>query len=443
MSEPADRGDAVTPIGRQSPAHPSLSSVPYFKESFAMPRRILVLTALPFLIAASAASGCLSEGGTAPAGSTGDGGTNPNPGGQPPLTTPDGGEVTIDADVPVGDPTKNDAIKDSTENITYMDDLATHPGCTTAGLDARPSIDGFPASYVPAVLPDFACAAKEFLPLNEDVTRPVILLAHGNSSTPRDWESNEDDPVKTVTMVANTLFNDGWHVYSADFRYDKVPVETANPAKNMDHGWTVPIFEALVRSVHKKYPTRKINVSGFSLGTTIIRDALRRMHHRGEKPFEYVHAVHLVSGANHGVKGYLTLCGGTPSNPTNKTMAGKCSCQMGNRDAYAPTPFSAVLNGPDGAYETPCADGINAYGQVNVCGLNRVIYTTAVHRDLPDGTLEDEFVSQQSAFLKGADNRPVAQDDTSKYFGNGAYPHHYGAIRSAEGVALAKAALER
>lgn len=408
-----------------------------------MNRRILFLTALPLVVGAFAGIGCLSEGGTQPGGPTADGGSTPITDGGG-LTTPDA--TTIETDAAVEDPTTNDAIKDSTEYINYLDILSNHPGCTTADLATRVSADGKPANYAPAVLPDFPCAAQELVPPVDSESKPLVILVHGNSSTPRDFYTNADDPTKAVKQIADVLVNDSYHVFLADFRFDKVynlagENSTVNSARNMDHGWTVPILEALIRSVHKQYPNRKINMAGFSLGPTVIRDALRRMHHRGEAPFKYIHALHLVSGANHGVSTYPGLCpSGTPS---KATIAAYVACQMGNRESYNPTAFSSILNGPDGAWETPCADGLQAYGQNNVCGGNIVLYTTAVHSDKPDGTIEDQFVSQTSASLKGADNRAIAQDDTSGYFFNGYYAHHYGALRSQPAVDLARQALER
>ena len=407
-----------------------------------MSRRILALTALPSLLAATVVVGCLSEGGLAPtAATTADGGTGPST----VITTPDGGTtVVLPPDAAVDDPTKNDAIKDSAQAfLTYRDDLTQHPGCVQ---DLTQHVDGvgdlFPV-YAPAVLPNFPCSAKEFnVPTNEDTTRAVIILVHGNSSSPGDFQNN-GTPIDTsdaVVQLAPTLANDGWHVYQADFRVDKVNDPT-NAADNVDHGWTVPILEALIRGVHAKYPTRKINLAGFSLGPTVIRDALRRMHHAGEMPFSYVHAVHLASGANHGVSTFQAYCGDV-NNPKVQNMVGWAACQLGNRTGFVPTPFLDVLNGPSGAYETPCADGIHAYGQYNVCGANAVLYTTSVFADQPDGSVIDQFVSQQSAALLGAQNATVTQDDTSGFL-KGYFAHHYGSIRSQQGVDIAKAALER
>lgn len=360
-----------------------------------------------------------------------------------------GGDAGIDRDagaVAGDDPTQNDTIDDSSENLVYRDDLSAHPGCTTAGLESRLAVDTTPAGYTAAVIEGFPCAAKEYpRPADEDQRRALVVLVHGNSSVPGDWETAPNDPDQQP-MIAETLVADGWHVYAADFRYDKVDdppdQSTGNPAKNFDHGWATPILEQLLRSLHEKYPSRKINLAGFSLGSTVIRDALRRMHHRGERPFEYVGALLLGSGANHGVNSYPALCG-DPKNPNNKTMRGVVACQLGNRDNYVPTAFLTPLNGPEGAYETPCADGQRAYGQDGVCGGNSVHYTTVVFRDAPNGVLEDEFVSERSAALEGADNRTVSTVDTSGFLLNGIFAHHYGAIRSAEGVQIAREALER
>jgi len=116
---------------------------------------------------------------------------------------------------------------------------------------------------------------------------------------------------------------------------------------------------------------------------------------------------------------------------------------MGDRLAFTPTDFMQPLNGPDGAYETPCADGKNAYGRADVCGGNTVKYTTIVMRDLPDGSFQDEFVSQASAQLKGADNRTIELTDVdeSGYFFNGLFKSHYGAARSPASLSVSVAKL--
>lgn len=411
-----------------------------------MLRPFVAITATSLLLGSALMGGCLSDS----EGTTTDGGVTDGGG----STLTDGGGQVIDSSVDTSeagkpdDPTKNDAIKDSTQNITYRDDLANHPGCVKDGITGRLGIDGKPAGYTAATIPNFPCSAKEYtLAGADDPNKALVILVHGNSSTPNDWEKYAEDPADPDTkMIADRLVEDGYHVFAADFRYDKVndpsDSQTGNPAKNFDHGWAAPILEKLIATIHAQYPTRKINLAGFSLGTTVIRDALRRMHHRGEKPFEYVHALHLASGANHGVVTFTALCG-DPANPNNKTMRGLVACQMGNRDNYAPTPFLTVLNGPDGAYETPCADGLTAYGQNNVCGGNKVLYTTVVFKDPPNGPLQDNFVSETSAKLKGADNKTVSTEDTTTYFLNGLFKIHNGSIRSAEGVTIALQALER
>jgi hypothetical protein len=125
-------------------------------------------------------------------------------------------------------------------------------------------------------------------------------------------------------------------------------------------------------------------------------------------------------------------------------MAGLAACQLGNRAGYVLTPFESPLNGPADAisYDTPCSDGTTAYGQTGVCGGNTVVYTTVVFQDPEAGALLDEFVSQASAHLAGANNMTVTELEPDKFFFMGLFPHHYGAIRSAQGIAIAKAALE-
>jgi len=84
-----------------------------------------------------------------------------------------------------------------------------------------------------------------------------------------------------------------------------------------------------------------------------------------------------------------------------------------------------------------------AFGQKAVCGKHKVAYTTLVMHDTPNGPLQDEFVSQGSAMLKGADNQTVALSDidTTGYFYNGLFKNHYGALRSETALKILMAAL--
>ncbi len=332
--------------------------------------------------------------------------------------------------------------------IKYMDDLSTHPGCTTVGLATRAAADGTPAGYTPAVINGgaFKCAAKDYgTPANDDPSKPIIVLVHGNSSTPDDWEAYSGDPAGTK-MIAETLVGDGFHVYASDVRYDMVPTDTTNnPAKNYDHGWAVPIVESLLTNLFEQYPApRQFSIAGFSIGPTVIRDALRRMSRSCINPFPRIRTLYFASGGNHGVSSYTTLCVSETA-PANGTMAGLAACQLGNRAAYTLTPFEAPLNGPSDAvsFDTPCSDGQTAYGVSGVCGGNQVKYVTVVFQDPEAGPLLDEFVSQASSHLNGALNLTVNELEPDKFFFDGAYPHHYGAIRSPQGVAFARQYLEQ
>jgi hypothetical protein len=117
----------------------------------------------------------------------------------------------------------------------------------------------------------------------------------------------------------------------------------------------------------------------------------------------------------------------------NPTMRGTITCELGDLAAYVPTVHHAPINGPNGAWETPCLDGDTAFGQKGVCGGHKVAYYTLVMHDTPNGPLQDEFVSQGSAMLDGAENDTVALSDIDQtgYFYNGLFKNHYGALRSA------------
>ena len=383
-----------------------------------------LLTATAAALASALSGGCLSSTGATPAdgGPPGAHGDSGGGGGE------DGG---------VADPGSNPLNADA---ITYRD-IATHPGCTTDGL-----------AYPAAKIPGYKCAAKEYaLSVPEDTTKPIVILVHGNSSTPADWEKFQapSPAPPAIDMLSERLAAAGYRTYAVDMRNDKTDdpttndPKTGNPAHNMDHGWGVPIVSHLIESVIAANPTRRIAIAGFSFGPTVIRDSLRRLHRAGAKPFEHVDTVILASAANHGVSSFRTKCG-DPTAPANVTMAGKVACEMGDRTAYVPTAFEKPLNGDGDAFDTPCADGSTAFGQSNACGGKKVRYTTIVMKDPGGGApLQDEFVSEKSTFLIGANNLTVdlADQDQSLFFYNGHFKNHYGAIRSEKGLGLILGAL--
>lgn len=332
-------------------------------------------------------------------------------------------------------------------SVSYRDDLAAHPGCTTEGL-----------GYQAAVLPDYRCAARDFsteLGGTDAPGAPVVLLVHGNSDAPDSWMAYAPETpctdeggnprvgaTENAPMLAERLVSAGVRTYAVDLRFDRVddPAtnnETENAAKNMDHGWAVPITQHFIRSAMEAHPDRRFVIMGFSLGVTVARDALRRLAvNDGFDVFSRLdHAIYLA-GANHGVSSFA-LCGSNP------TMRGRVACEMGNRAAFAPTDFLRPLNGAEGEYETPCADGESAFGLEGACGGNTVQYTTIVMEDLPGGEQQDLFVSEASSALRGADNRTIGLNDVdeSNYFFCGLFRNHYGAARSEAALEVVRQAL--
>jgi pimeloyl-ACP methyl ester carboxylesterase len=368
-------------------------------------------------------------------------------------TASDAGAGTDSAPIVTGDssavdPSTADNADALAKYVPYQDDLTKHPGCSTAGLTTRVSADpnGPMPAYTPVVLAGYPCAGKEYAVPADDATstKPIIILVHGNSSSPLDWETSSKDPT-AQPMISEGLVKDGFHVYAVDFRWDLVTDDpTKNPAKNFDHGWAVPILESFVKAIVAKYPTRKINMAGFSVGTTVVRDALRRLHRADTGIFSHLNVLYLASGANHGVSTFELYCGNV-DDPINMNLLGLAACQLGSRANYVPVPFLIPLNGPGttDSFDTPCADGSTAYGQTGVCGGNTVKYTTVVFADPANGPLQDEFVDQASAKLTGATNTTVTETDTSGYFFAPNFIHHFGSIRSAMGVSQGVAALEQ
>jgi pimeloyl-ACP methyl ester carboxylesterase len=330
----------------------------------------------------------------------------------------------------------------------------THPGCSTAGLP-----------YDPATIPGYACAAKEYpfpAGITEDTSKAIYLLIHGNSDSPAGWEEYlHDDPDSLEFPADNAMRQQlatrlpalGIRTIAIDMRVALVddPVEDLerqNAARNLDHGWSVPLTQELLRRVIEAHPDRKVSLVGFSLGATVVRDAIRRLFVEWDEGrwqynvFEHLEDVILASGAHHGVSSF-GLCG------ANTTMRGTVTCEMGQRNQYSQTAFHRPLNGPamtgpgspfGGWFETPCADGDYAFGKRGVCGGNVVTYTTIAMSDLPDGTQQDLFVSEHASRLypeECATNVVTGlQDfDTSGYFLNGLFRNHYGAVRSERGIA--------
>jgi hypothetical protein len=339
----------------------------------------------------------------------------------------------------------------------------SHPGCSTVGL-----------AYTAATVAGFPCAAREFaFPAGtvEDTARPIVILVHGNSESPTGWMKFVHADPGSLMFPADTTARDqlaellparGYRTIAIDMRTDLVDdprspegKDTGNTPKNTDHGWTVPLLQALVKQLAIAHPDREISLVGFSLGATTVRDALRRLWVEKQDGawdvniFSRVRDVVVASGANHGVVSFAKQCG------VNLTMRGTVTCQMGQRNQYTATSFHRALNGPPmpadaefgGWWETPCADGDYAFGVRGACGDHAVSYMSITMKDLENGTQQDEFVSEHASRLYPTECAANVLDDltdfdTSGYFFNGLFRNHYGSVRSNAGLARIVAALE-
>lgn len=317
-------------------------------------------------------------------------------------------------------------LPDVSDAITYRD-LATHPGYTTEG----------PLLYTPTTIAGFDGSAKEYVDV-EDTNKPIVLLVHGNSDSPTTFEAYNSNgncmpmgQTEGADMLSEQLVPLGYRVIAVDMRFDRVDDnEVDNPAKNMDHGWGVPITQQFLTSVLAAYPDRQFSIVAHSFGVTVVRDAIRRMYiNDGIDVFPRIDDMIMLAGANHGVSTFEAACG------INPTMAGTVTCEMGSRAAYTPTDFLTPLNGPEGAFETPCSTGESAFGRTDACGGHSIQYTTVVMEDLENGEQQDAFVSEASSRLEGADNQLIGlQDfDLSNYyfpFCGQILQNHFGAARS-------------
>jgi len=318
-----------------------------------------------------------------------------------------------------------------------------------------------------AVIEGYPCAAKQYTQLNEDTSKPIVILVHGNSTRPHSWEKFLLPPGTTIdsayekvqfnpdtqerVQLAEKLISERYQVVAVDFRTDLVATvdptansSTENAAGNIDHGWSTPILQSLVKAVMKANPDRKVALIGHSLGVTVVRDALRRLyveHADGKEgainPFRQVSHVILGSGANHGVSTYDSgLC------QANPTMRGTIVCEMGSRSNYTQTFFHKSLNGPKDLYATPCADGDFAFGKTGQCAGNVVKYFTITMTDLQQGAnYQDLYVSESASRIDMPGcvlNKltTLSDYDTSGYFNKGFIANHFGSVRSEAGLNL-------
>lgn len=371
----------------------------------------------------------------------------------------------------------------SIENLYYdKANTAGKPGATTPFVDgnndgkwnadstvgvankATGHIDGDVAR-----IPGYPCAAKQYTQSNPDTTKPIVILVHGNSTRPHTWEKfllpagtqinsafekvqfNPDTEARA--QLAEKLISERYEVIAVDFRTDLVATvdptansTTENAAGNIDHGWSTPILQGLVKAVMLNNPGRKIALVGHSLGVTVVRDALRRLYvdyvdgkPEAVNPFTRVSHVILGSGANHGVSTYdppSSLCANNP------TMRGTIVCEMGSRTNYQQTYFHKPLNGPRDLFATPCADGDYAFGRTGQCGGNVVKYFTITMTDIDQGAnYQDLYVSESASRIDMAGcavNKLTTLNDydTSGYFSKGFIANHFGSMRSDAGLKL-------
>ncbi|HEY3445998.1 MAG TPA: hypothetical protein VGK67_06505 [Myxococcales bacterium] len=406
-----------------------------------------------------------------------------------------------------------EAIDSSAYAGHYRELSAGHPGCAPrASYDGKLFLNGLNEATVaagvpvqgsdsskPGYVPGFPCAAKEYVHASGvpiDPKKPIVVLVHGNSSSPNSWEEYSNSKLQdqnasqsgvqikslsqfeltadtsTRPMLATRLVSNGHRVLAVDFRTDlAMMLKGANPAAgpkdpaygdgggNIDHGWATPILQSLLRALMQANPDAQISLVGHSLGYTVIQDALRRLfleHQAGKlgfNPFTRVRTVVLASGAAHGVASGALNCS------FYKTMRGAVNCEMGDRDAWQATAFNKLLDGPEDLFSTPCADGSFAYGKFDQCGAHAVRYATITMRDPEGGKLQDEFVSEAASRLNmdqveidGGGKRRVldracvdnhlielSDFDSSGFFMDvanlqGFLANHFGSIRSEAGM---------
>ncbi len=370
----------------------------------------------------------------------------------------------------------------------YMDDLENHPGCVKRGyydgntgfitrviieenynLIINTNVATVPEG-VEANLPGFVCSAKEYTIDNEDTTKPIVVLVHGNLDSINAWEEffvtdfAGDYALNSDTIILDTepgeklaskLIKNGFKTFAVDLRTDLVATLNGFGAANINGkdysktsllystGWAVPIVQNLIKSILINYPSRKISIIAHSSGTIFARDAVRRLFSEyineqagAVNPLPRIKDIILLNAINHGYTDF--------SEPlaceTDFSQSTQNICQIGFIELPA-TEFMKRINGTRDKWTTPCGDGQYAFNLEGYCQDNNIrYYSIMLDEDKTNKLYFDSITTIESASL----NSPYCENirlstsayDSSGFYGKGDEAYHYGGNRSDEGMEL-------
>jgi pimeloyl-ACP methyl ester carboxylesterase len=176
------------------------------------------------------------------------------------------------------------------------------------------------------------------------VTRPPVILLHGNNDTPYPTSCNEH--YGKIRDFAQFLLEAGWspkELWALGYQGDQCDLQSDQTRRAGEAHTTlanVPDLRAFVRAVLAYTGASQVDIIGHSLGTTLAREWMRQ-----DDAYAVVRRLVGVDGPNHGILNcspsplnYYATIGFTPDSPV--------CLEYGAAD----TPMLAQLNAAD---ETP------------------------------------------------------------------------------------------
>jgi len=221
-----------------------------------------------------------------------------------------------------------------------------------------PRLHGRRLSYTPGSIP--LPLRRQGVPfpagVTENTSLPIVLLVHGNSDTPPSSSASRRTPAPRCSSSSS---RGRARTYAVDMRIDKNDdpkgnLQTENAANNIDHGWATPIVQHFIEATLAAFPDRRRVGHRFSLGVTVVRDALRACTWLTWRAAPTPGSASTASSSWRRQPRCLDV-----PHPVRleSDHAGRVACEMGDRLAFTPTDFMQPLNARTAPTRPPAPTG--------------------------------------------------------------------------------------